>query len=241
MRLDELNVLRSEIKDVAIKKRIRDYFDGMELLLAMIEERIDIAYKFYQLVYSVFNEIGKLYQNNKAPEKSKLYDKYFDRFKQIYIDTMRNNGISGNTIDELENHIDLVVGEIVQNTLDKLEAEQDSKADSTKSAEEKEKIAKKAEDVLSQDRAVEIAIEETKVAKAADDYFKAILDGKTKKTWVTMKDELVRKTHVPMDEVTVGIFELFNVNGSLMRYPGDTDYGADPHEIIRCRCIADYN
>lgn len=54
------------------------------------------------------------------------------------------------------------------------------------------------------------------------------------KTWITMRDDRVRETHVPMHDVTVGSLETFNVGGFDLLYPGQP---IGPPEIwINCRC-----
>jgi len=54
------------------------------------------------------------------------------------------------------------------------------------------------------------------------------------KTWITMRDDRVRETHVPMHDVTVGSLETFDVGGFDLLYPGQP---VGPPEIwINCRC-----
>lgn len=69
----------------------------------------------------------------------------------------------------------------------------------------------------------------------------AIKSGMKYKTWRTEKDNRVRKTHREVDDVTVGIFESFQVGDSLMMFPKDTSLGASMEEIAGCRCVAKYS
>ena len=93
----------------------------------------------------------------------------------------------------------------------------------------------------SADRAVEIAKNESGLINNDVEYRAAKKSGKTKKTWHTMGDEKVRETHWPMDGVTVGIDEFFNVGGYDMLFPMDGEHGAPPEEIINCRCWVTYS
>lgn len=61
------------------------------------------------------------------------------------------------------------------------------------------------------------------------------------KTWLTEKDNKVRHTHREVDNVTIGIFESFQVGDSLMMFPKDTSLGASMEEIAGCRCVAKYS
>lgn len=73
------------------------------------------------------------------------------------------------------------------------------------------------------------------------EYMEALASGKTKKQWVTIKDNKVRKTHRLIDGKTIGINELFDVGGVLMRFPKDTSFvGEGDREIVNCRCSAKY-
>lgn len=93
----------------------------------------------------------------------------------------------------------------------------------------------------SDDRAKFISENETNTICNAFIELQAIEDGKTQKTWVTMRDKRVRHTHVKVDEVTIGINELFTVGKSLIAYPGDSLHGADASEIVNCRCVLHYS
>lgn len=66
----------------------------------------------------------------------------------------------------------------------------------------------------------------------------AIKAGMRYKTWLTEKDNKVRHTHREVDNVTIGIFESFQVGDSLMMFPKDTSLGASMKEIAGCRCVA---
>lgn len=61
------------------------------------------------------------------------------------------------------------------------------------------------------------------------------------KTWVTMRDGLVRDSHRPMDGVSIPVNDKFVLpSGAQMDAPGDPAGGI--REIVNCRCtiLADY-
>lgn len=227
MQLDELNVLRSETRKQVAKKKLRDYFEVMELLAFLIEERIDLAFDLYVESYQFLIKLNDYLERNKA-EKSAETDKYVELFKAKYRNALRKNNVPEEVIDALDNHITRTAEDVVNTTIDNVKASQESN---------KEKDI----EVEIDKRATLIAETETNVSKNTEQYVKAIADGKTKKTWITMRDDRVRKSHIPMEGQTIKSDDLFNVNGSLMRYPCDDEYGANPKEIIDCRCVVEYH
>lgn len=84
-------------------------------------------------------------------------------------------------------------------------------------------------------RARKIAINEASVVWNHTEYEQNV-DKYAYKVWRTMEDERVRVSHVSMDKMIMKADGVFNVNGSLMRYPQDDELGASPEEIINCRC-----
>lgn len=69
----------------------------------------------------------------------------------------------------------------------------------------------------------------------------AVKSGMKHKTWVTEKDDRVRRTHRKVDDKTIDIFEPFKVGNSLMMFPKDRSLGAEMDEIAGCRCVAKYS
>lgn len=92
----------------------------------------------------------------------------------------------------------------------------------------------------SDERAVLIAQNESNSVFAYEDEQQAIRNGKTHKTWLTMLDERVREDHQMMENVTIGINELFDVAGYQMARPMDDSHGAPAEQIIGCRCVCRY-
>lgn len=59
------------------------------------------------------------------------------------------------------------------------------------------------------------------------------------KTWVAVMDDSTREAHADADGDTVGLEDLFNVDGEDLEYPGD-DSGS-PGNTINCRCTVVYD
>ena len=93
---------------------------------------------------------------------------------------------------------------------------------------------------LSESRAFNIAVNETNTILNYSEYLEAIENGKTRKRWLTMKDERVRFTHFELDGAEIDIEDVFYVGESIMRYPRDFEYGASLNEILGCRCSVEY-
>jgi uncharacterized protein with gpF-like domain len=53
-------------------------------------------------------------------------------------------------------------------------------------------------------------------------------------TWLAVRDDRTRETHVAADGQTQPLAKSFVVGDSRLAYPGDP--GAPPAEIINCRC-----
>lgn len=93
----------------------------------------------------------------------------------------------------------------------------------------------------SKERGMLISANEANVIGNYGQQVQAIKEGKKYKTWITEGDEKVRHTHREVDRKKIGIFEPFEVGGSLMLYPKDQTYSPSASEIANCRCIARYS
>lgn len=71
-------------------------------------------------------------------------------------------------------------------------------------------------------------------------YEDAVASGRHKKTWITKRDKRVRHTHVEVDNLTIGILDVFEVGNSELLFPGDASRGADGRELVNCRCVCRY-
>ncbi len=94
-------------------------------------------------------------------------------------------------------------------------------------------------DGMSRARSEMIARTDTHAAAEHGSYEMALASGiDLEKDWGSTEDNRTRRTHAEADGQTVGVFDLFRVGETLLRYPGDPDGSAE--EIINCRCVALY-
>lgn len=94
----------------------------------------------------------------------------------------------------------------------------------------------------SDDRVMFNAENEANTVLNRSEYLKAIASGKKYKTWRTMMDRRVRKTHRIVENKTIPIDALFTVGKALMRFPHDYELAGEfPEELISCRCSVFYS
>lgn len=94
---------------------------------------------------------------------------------------------------------------------------------------------------ISKDRAMMISANEANVLGNYRQQIEAVKSGKKYKTWMTMRDDKVRHTHMEVNGARVGIFDAFIVGNSQMMYPKDSSLGAEMQEIAGCRCVVKYS
>ena len=92
---------------------------------------------------------------------------------------------------------------------------------------------------FSEDRTILISQNEANTVMNSIDYVSAKRSGKTRKTWITEKDNRVRPWHEEVDELTIPIDEMFQVGNDQMRFPHDYINGS-PENLINCRCTCLY-
>jgi HK97 family phage portal protein len=73
----------------------------------------------------------------------------------------------------------------------------------------------------------------------------ALQAGIQTKTWISSRDERVREEHVEIDDRTtdepIPVTAPFRLaDGSELMFPGDSSLGADPGQVINCRCTTLY-
>lgn len=98
-------------------------------------------------------------------------------------------------------------------------------------------VPKDVTDILSEDHATMIAVNESLYINNKGEYDTAVTEGYRHHEWLSMEDERVRPTHVEADMQVKPINEPFEVGASLLMFPGDTSLGADAGETINCRCV----
>lgn len=93
----------------------------------------------------------------------------------------------------------------------------------------------------SEDRAMFCAENEANMIYGDEEFWQAIEDGATEKTWHTVGDNHVRESHAEVNGQTLPIAEPFMVGGSLMMHAHDDSMGAGAEELVRCRCSTEYS
>lgn len=93
---------------------------------------------------------------------------------------------------------------------------------------------------LSDDRSLLIATNEGNSVFNYQEFSEAVTEGKTRKRWITERDNKVRETHAEVNGVTIPIMEPFVVGDSLMLFAKDVSLGASMEEIANCRCTIKY-
>lgn len=95
---------------------------------------------------------------------------------------------------------------------------------------------------LSGDRALIVSVNEANSILGYRQLQEAKEKGYTRKTWITERDNRVRKTHREINGETIPIDRYFLVGNSLMMYPHDNiTMDIEPQEIINCRCSIKYS
>lgn len=193
----------------------KQYFGEMELSEEEKQIRVDMAEEMEVIFLYLFTVIlaDLRIRNEINPEY--LYGLLETR----YLDVVRNqkeHSLSNGK--DIEDYVSYISKEIVDSTLNHIDADY----------------------YLSLDRAKNLSGNETNTVRNYYNDIQAISDGYTRKKWVTMKDAKVRHSHYLVDEETIGIFDVFEVGNSKMKYPRDYSLGADGKEIAGCRCTVKY-
>ena len=187
-----------------------EYFGEMDLEQEEIEKRIKLADELDEMFYYF---LAMLFEEEETPETIKAQMK--EQFVEIVSDAFNDKINDGERMHE---YINDIVEEIV---------------DTTKN---------NASDLwyTSRDRASFIAEDQT---NSVANYYRerqAIINGCTRKTWVTILDGHERVSHNASYGQTVDIEDSFKVGGYSMMYPKDNSLGAPAKEIINCRCTVRY-
>ena len=93
---------------------------------------------------------------------------------------------------------------------------------------------------LSDDRSLLIAESEANGVFNYQEFSEAVKAGKTRKRWITERDNKVRETHAEVNGIAIPINEPFVVGNSLMMFPKDTSLNAEMEQIANCRCTIKY-
>lgn len=192
-------------------EKIKDFFDGMEISQEEKEEREKYAEEIYFGILFILSLFS-------------IMDEYqsvnIGNLKTQMQETIRSTIEKYMPIDRyLSNYIDSYVDDVIKTTI---------------------KNKGQAFNV-STNRAYILAVNQANDVMNYADFLRAVEAGKTKKTWVDVRDERERETHREVGGMTIGIEEAFPVGDTLMMFPRDTQFGATAEEIANCRCSLKYS
>lgn len=187
------------------------YFGEMDLTEKEKKERIELAEKFEKEFLYILSLIIVMNEYDTIQWNNIQY-----QLQERYRNTL--DGVI-DTDDYINDYIKQFSSNIIESTKDNMDDEY----------------------MTSYDRAVYMAENESNTVYNHQELMDAIAAGKTKKKWITMHDNRVRKTHQMADGQTVNIEEPFFVGDSLMLVPKDSEtYGASPQECVNCRCTVKF-
>ena len=204
-----------------IHKLNETFFSEMNLRKEQILERIELADLLTDVFLYLFTYIeGQIAIDIYEPEYAK------ELVMRRYKDGLIEYGIDLEKYPEIEAYVERITDKLINSTVVIVE---DS------DGQDEEKKSKKR-----QDRAINVAENETNTVFSIMEYEDAVREGKTTKCWITKIDGHERKTHEAADLQIKPIDEPFIVGDSYMMFPLDDSLGADPRELIRCRCSLIY-
>ena len=234
---DRINRIDSEGKAIYKLRSMpyEDYFGEMDFLTEEEQkERISLAKDLEDammfLFFMVISESQYAYMAAISSAEVK------GTFRQRIIDIVsRHTEISNEMLSQINQFVDDATDTTYEHLiiLSALMDRSTAEIDSDKQESE--------EYYLSDDRARLLAEEESNSLFNYKDFGMALSLGYSTKTWVTMNDGRVRRTHIPLHEKTIPTDELFQVGDSFMRFPRDAEIGASMKEISKCRCGVKYN
>lgn len=217
-RLNELNIKRRSIP-------FKQYFGEMDLFESQKKERIEAAKKIYDLMMLFFEFVA-------VGVAAGAVD--WD-YMQQWLASQLQIIVAGIYVDG----DDLFMGFYPVNTAQQIieATRQVYGVDGEKKPSEVEEAK-----IISEDRAMFIAENESNALYNRADYEIAVKRGKKFKTWIAKTDSKVRKTHREVDRKKIPIEEFFQVGMAEMLYPKDVLNAAGfPEEIVNCRCVVKYS
>lgn len=211
MRSDELNIVNTE---QVVEKRnilpIDDFFDEMYLAKSEKEERKDLA----RNIFIILSAILTIVRTNEKLGNSHDIDSYKEyvsnNLEIVFRDTFGS--------EKYNSMIESFANDFIEVTIDHIDTDY----------------------YTSDDRAIVNAENQSNAIYNKEQHEQAVQSGKTRKMWVTMHDQRVRKTHIEADGQEVDIDKPFLVGGYEMMFPVDKSLGAHSKECINCRCSCIY-
>ena len=225
---DELNSLRRKGMDIDVWSiPINMYFNEMRLSRAQKQERIALAEDIEDAVLFFFSLV--LLQSRYSYLSAMDSAEAKEEFRKKVTDAVRSRTeINEDVLFEINQYVD----DVSDTTTEHLVILNALSEDAEEEKKEKERH------YISEDRARLLAEEESNTIFNCTDFYKAKDLGYKYKTWVTMRDKRVRKSHERVDDKTIPINDYFLVGNSIILYPREP--GASAKEVIGCRCTVKY-
>lgn len=206
---DELNTPKVEVEPP------EKYFSKMAISKEQKEERVETANDLMDVLLFLFALLA-IEMESVNPNYDMVYRKFKKRFRDVVADHSRMDDYQNNYVDEYT----LQQYDTTKRHMEAAGVGSDGRTD--------------AGWWTSADRAMAIGENEANSILNYSELQKAIDKGYTTKTWVTERDNRVRKTHKEVDGVTIPIKEYFIVGNGVMLAPHD-EYN-NPDECVNCRC-----
>lgn len=211
----------AQLKFDEIHKLNETFFSEMNLRKEQILERIELADLLTDVFLYLFTYIeGQIAIDIYEPEYAK------ELVMRRYKDELNEYGISLEKYPKVDAYVERIADKLVDST-ETIVDDNDTENEETKSEE-------------TQTRAISVAQNESNTVFSIMEHEDAVRDGKTTKQWITERDDKVRHTHREVDFAEIPIDEPFIVGDSQLMFPRDDSLGADPKELIRCRCSVEY-
>lgn len=207
--IDELNVIYTDKK--RIEQQLRAYFEEMpEISEKQVQERTTFAEKIFALMMLFMAMVDSAEMLKEIQD----IDYYITMIVRRYEDSVEEQFGTDITIAA---YINEIARSIVNTTFENPDNSY----------------------TLSEDRAFDIAVNESSTIVGDQEFQNAIKSGKKQKQWISEKDNRVRRTHVIADGTTIPIQDYFVVGDSQMLYPHDSVNGS-AKEVVNCRCHVKY-
>lgn len=207
--IDELNVIYTDKK--RIEQQLRAYFEEMpEISEKQVQERTTFAEKIFALMMLFMAMVDSAEMLKEIQD----IDYYITMIVRRYEDAVEEQFGTDITIAA---YISEIARSIVNTTFENPDNSY----------------------TLSEDRAFDIAVNESSTIVGNQEFQNAIKSGKKQKQWISEKDNRVRRTHVIADGTTIPIQDYFVVGDSQMLYPHDSVNGS-AKEVVNCRCHVKY-
>lgn len=195
-----------EYSDEELDELLDDYYDPMQLDEEQKDERKKLAKEYYALLIFLFLLLQTQFMYGAV-----VVEEVVSQFKA----RLKNICFKYTTIDTyIVTYIDKVTQRVIENATENM-------ADSY---------------WTSAQRALVIAEEESNTILNHDDLERAKALGYTKKKWLCMKDDKVRKEHLKVENKIIPIDEKFRVGRSRLEFPRDEVNCVYLGDIANCRC-----